>query len=67
METKAYTTRETHHDFWEGEGFYLNRKENIGLDQTKENKIEIRENSDKRISAFRPLFFSSESIRNKCL
>ncbi len=63
METKAYTTRETHHDFWEGERFYLNRKENICLDQTKENKIEIKENSDKRISACRPLFCCSKSIR----
>jgi hypothetical protein len=56
VETNAYTTRKTHHGFWEGGRFYLNRKENIGLDQTKENKREIKENSDKRISAFRPLF-----------
>jgi len=30
--------------FGRGEGFNLNRKKNIGLDKTKENKIEIKEN-----------------------
>jgi hypothetical protein len=51
----------------QGENFNPNRKENTGLDQTKENKIEIKENSDKRITAFRPLFYCSKSIRIECL
>jgi hypothetical protein len=59
----AYNTDEDTMVFWRRGGFNLNRKRNIGLDKTEENKIKIKENQGKVIPAFRPLFYCSKSIR----